>query len=253
MIQNALYHMSVRIDQLLKERAMLERLKGWRDVSKQVSHEIKNALTPLLLHVQQMILKTENEAERRKYINRFLKPIQKVLNLLETLAKERIEIVWKKVDVWHKINELINMQNVPDNIHVELKVLDNALYNELVIPVNVFDVALANVLRNAVEAIPPNKSDGRITVRVGLESIRGSNMLVISVEDNGVGMSKDELEKVFMPEFTTKSSGWGIGLSITKDLVDRVGGNISIASERGKGTEVTIKIPVKNLNRDCAS
>ena len=95
-----------------------------------------------------------------------------------------------------------------------------------------------NILKNATQAIPEGK-DGRITVRLGDEN----GYLKVDIEDNGIGIPEDQREKIFKPNFTTKSGGMGLGLAMVKNMVISINGSISYSSEYGKGTTFTVRLP----------
>jgi len=93
-------------------------------------------------------------------------------------------------------------------------------------------------VRNAIEAID-RRPDGSVEV-----TCHGQNGIVVfEVADNGVGMTPEERERMFLPFFTTKPTGTGLGLAIVKKIVDLHGGEISVTSERGQGTRVAITLP----------
>ncbi|HVQ77354.1 MAG TPA: ATP-binding protein [Candidatus Binatia bacterium] len=97
----------------------------------------------------------------------------------------------------------------------------------------------ANVLKNALEAIPPRMAGGRVEVYLGAEGDR----VVVEVADNGVGISPADRERIFEPFFTTKPSGTGLGMPIVKKIVDLHGGDIAVESVPGSGTRVRIALP----------
>ena len=97
----------------------------------------------------------------------------------------------------------------------------------------------ANVLQNAVEAIDPRAGGGR--VEIGL--LADDGRVTVEVADTGGGISPDDREKIFLPFFTTKPSGTGLGMSIVKKIVDLHGGDITIDSTPGHGTRVRISLP----------
>ncbi len=110
--------------------------------------------------------------------------------------------------------------------------------------------AMTNIVKNAVDAARPG--GGRVAVRIsdgarpgeGAGARRGADGYVrITVEDDGPGMSDEELEKVFQPFYTTKAQGVGLGMSIVKRLVELHGGEVRVASAAGAGTVVTVSLP----------
>jgi PAS domain S-box-containing protein len=106
----------------------------------------------------------------------------------------------------------------------------------------------ANVMKNALEAIDPRRVDGRVVVNLLAEEDRA----VVEVIDNGAGIAPEDREKIFLPFFTTKPSGTGLGMAIVKKIVDLHGGDISIESEPGRGTRVRISLPAVGLAQPLA-
>jgi len=95
-----------------------------------------------------------------------------------------------------------------------------------------------NLFTNALQAMPDG---GRLTIRAH----KTKEAVSISVEDTGVGIPEEKLDKIFTPLFTTKSKGIGLGLSICKRLLEAQGGSITVKSQVGKGSTFTLKIPIK--------
>ena len=98
---------------------------------------------------------------------------------------------------------------------------------------------LINLLRNSYEALN-NSENGEIIIKAKLES---KGMVSICVSDNGPGIAHDQLEEIFIPFFTTKEKGTGIGLSLSKQIIRQHGGDINVHSEIGQGTEFIILLP----------
>jgi two-component system, NtrC family, nitrogen regulation sensor histidine kinase NtrY len=102
-----------------------------------------------------------------------------------------------------------------------------------------FSRAIINLIKNAIQAIPENEK-GKIT----LEIINEKESAILKISDNGKGISDDLKESIFVPNFTTKTSGAGLGLAITKNIVENFKGEIWFTSEPGLGTTFFIRIPV---------
>jgi PAS domain S-box-containing protein len=100
-----------------------------------------------------------------------------------------------------------------------------------------------NVMKNALEAIDSRRSEGQVTVNLFVEVDRAT----VEVEDNGIGIAPEDREKIFLPFFTTKPSGTGLGMAIVKKIVDLHGGDIVIDSAPGRGTRVRISLPAVGL------
>ena len=98
--------------------------------------------------------------------------------------------------------------------------------------------AVGNLVKNAVQAIG-SKPNGR--VEVSLQS--KEKAFIISVKDNGKGIKDEDKGQIFLPNFTTKTGGSGVGLSLTYNIVQAAGGTISFESQEGEGAEFVIKLP----------
>ena len=96
-----------------------------------------------------------------------------------------------------------------------------------------------NLLKNAIQSIPPDR-DGKIRIELDITQ----NQVVISVSDNGTGIPPAVQAKLFTPNFTTKSSGMGLGLSIVKSIVTTSHGEISFTTQEGEGTKFIVKFPL---------
>jgi signal transduction histidine kinase len=102
---------------------------------------------------------------------------------------------------------------------------------------------LLNLLRNAAEAIPDDKSDRRVTVRSSIESEQGKQWATISIQDTGDGIATADLQKIFIPFFTTKSGGHGIGLALAHRVITEHGGTLNVANVSEGGAVFTIRLP----------
>jgi len=102
---------------------------------------------------------------------------------------------------------------------------------------------LLNLLRNAAEAIPDDKSDRRVTVRSSIENEQGKQWATISIQDTGVGIATADLQKIFIPFFTTKSGGHGIGLALAHRVITEHGGTLNVANVSEGGAVFTIRLP----------
>jgi signal transduction histidine kinase len=100
--------------------------------------------------------------------------------------------------------------------------------------------AFSNLLKNAVQSIPDGR-EGRINVEL---SSSPDGYCTIIISDNGVGIADNQRDKIFRPNFTTKSSGMGLGLSMVKNIVEIIGGTIWFTGEYNKGTSFHIRLPL---------
>jgi signal transduction histidine kinase len=103
--------------------------------------------------------------------------------------------------------------------------------------------ALLNLLRNAAEAIPDDKSDRRVTIRSSIENEQGKQWAAISIRDTGDGIAAVDLPKIFIPFFTTKTGGHGIGLALAHRVITEHGGTLTVSNAPGGGAVFTIRLP----------
>lgn len=235
------------IDKLEVNASMLahvERDNAWREMAKQVAHEIKNPLTPMKLslqHLQRTLLQRPEQAA--ELTERMCETLMNQIENLHEIADEfsnfgslpqsenkRIRLN----DVVEQIHDLFRNREDMD-IHLIEPIDDLGVYadkNQLIRVLN-------NIVKNSIQAIPENKK-GYIELRLWKEE----NKAIISVRDNGVGISDEQKDKIFKPSFTTKSSGSGLGLAIAANMIDSMGGTIYFESAPHRGTEFFIELPL---------
>lgn len=227
-----------------KKIADSERQDAWREMAKQVAHEIKNPLTPMKLSLQHLQMRwgsfnSEDKDERFAYFAQNLvqqiDTLTAIANEFSSFAKlpdtkfERIlfdEVLRSTVDIYNGMNDV---RVLLDN---ELHTFINGDRDQLI---RVFN----NVIKNAIQAIPETKS-GIVKV---VQCIEGNN-LVIVVSDNGSGIPIENQSRIFTPNFTTKNSGMGLGLAMVQKIIENMNGSISFSTTIGEGTDFKITFPV---------
>jgi signal transduction histidine kinase len=101
---------------------------------------------------------------------------------------------------------------------------------------------ITNLVKNAIQAIPESQENKAIAVNIKKQN----NNVLITVSDNGIGIAKEDFNRIFEPKFTTKSSGMGLGLGIIKNIIENYKGTITLESQKGKGTTFTVSLPILN-------
>ncbi len=228
-----------KIEQSQVEIAQMERESAWKEMAKQVAHEIKNPLTPMKLNVQQLIAAYKDKSQ--KFDTIFEKVTATIISQIETLkniASEfsnfarmpRLNI--KKLNAVTVIREALNLfEEEKFEIKFEStqeKIFVNADQDQL-------KRTIINLLRNSLQA-----NARHISIRLLTES----GMFKLFVHDDGIGIDMNIISKVFDENFTTKKSGMGIGLSLAKRFVESIGGNISIENTSHDGTTFLITLPL---------
>jgi signal transduction histidine kinase len=233
----------IELEQTADQLAKSERESAWRDMAKQVAHEIKNPLTPMKLSIQQMmrVFEKENPSAKEKIdrlANSLIEQIDglsKIANEFSNFAKmpapslkkvELVEVLKNVISLFENSKVKIHLETYESEIHIE------ADKDQMIRAIN-------NLLQNAIQAIE-TKNDGLIDIKL----TRDDNNCKIVISDNGIGIPKERQNKIFVPYFTTKSTGTGIGLSITKQIIENHQGKISFTSNEDVGTSFIIEIPV---------
>ncbi|TVZ26412.1 hypothetical protein JM83_1369 [Gillisia sp. Hel_I_86] len=231
------------IDELEESAVKLatgEREQAWREMAKQVAHEIKNPLTPMRLTVQSFQRKFDpNDPNVHQKVDEYTNTLIHQIDTMSAIASAFSNFAKMPAQQ----NEILN---VPKIVKLALDIFNEnyiVFYSEKEEILAKFDRTqlirvVTNLVKNATQAL--NEEAGpKILVEVKEEA----GMVIIQVSDNGLGILEEDKEKVFEPKFTTKSSGMGLGLAMVKNIVETYHGDISFASEKNKGTIFTVKFP----------
>ena len=231
------------IDELGESAAKLaksEREQAWREMAKQVAHEIKNPLTPMRLTVQSFERNSLSKDDKaNKKLKEFSQSLIQQIDVLSSIASAFSDFAKMPTQKKEQI-EIISVVKFALDIFTEQYI--TYLPQEKNIYANLDKTQLirivTNLLKNAIQATE-NIEHPTIDVHV----LSKENNLIISVTDNGKGIAEDLKELIFEPKFTTKTSGMGLGLAITKNIIEAYGGSISFTSAEGSGTVFTVVLP----------
>jgi nitrogen fixation/metabolism regulation signal transduction histidine kinase len=222
--------------------AASEREAAWREMAKQVAHEIKNPLTPMRLTVQSF---------QRKFDVNSPDIVEKTKEYSNTLI-EQIDTMSAIASAFSTYAQMPAQKDETLNL-VKIAKLALDIFNEGYIYftpqaaqiIARFDRSqlirvVNNLVKNSIQALEQSTQENpRIDVRVFMED----TFAAITVEDNGIGISEENKDKVFEPKFTTKNSGMGLGLAMVKSIVETYGGSISLISTKDKNTIFKVLIP----------
>lgn len=231
------------IDELGASAAKLarsEREQAWREMAKQVAHEIKNPLTPMRLSVQSFERKFDPddpdiETKVREYSKTLIQQIDTMSNIAGAFSNF--------AEMPAQQNETLNVVKIVKlalDIFTEKYIHFIADEAEIIAKLDRTQLirVVTNLIKNAIQALPEEDSP-RILVSVASEG----DFVKISVADNGIGIEDGFKDKIFEPKFTTKSSGMGLGLGMVKNIVETYKGSIDFTSQPGKGTVFTVRFP----------
>jgi len=241
-LRGAVRTMAAELDRARQRDVEAAELRAFRDLARQVAHELKNPLTPIRFALQRLRKDaTPQHAE-------LLDVLDSESTRLERMAKDFGELgrlpegPTAPVDVGELCDELA--RGGPDDVTVRVEHAGGPC----VVPGHYEPLrrALHNLVLNAIDAVQergPDRTDPREVVLTARSSTNGAAGVELTVRDTGAGITPEHLAHVFEPHFTTKAHGTGLGLAIARQTVWHHHGTIGIASEPGRGTTVSITLP----------
>ena len=234
------------IVELEKSAAELKRTtaeSAWRDVARQVAHEIKNSLTPMRLSVQMLQRNIENgkatPEQTQRTSNTLIEQIDALSDIASSFSRyaKLPENHPAPLDLAELVGNVVNLYDNKENIVFRFVYDQSKDYTFNGDKTNL-NSAVGNLVKNATQAIG-TKNDGKIEVRLEAPE----KTFVIAVKDNGKGIKEEDKSRIFLPNFTTKTGGSGVGLSLTYNIVQAAGGTIDFESIEGEGAEFVITLP----------
>ena len=229
----------------IEESAVLlqqqERQSSWRELAKQVAHDIKNPLTPMKLSIQYLqrlfdAKKQGNEKAAALFENKWQDITSSLISQIETLSTitQELNSYSKPVAKKEKVNldscilSAINLFNNVNDVRIVYSSKENCFVSgDEKLFIRIFN----NLIKNSMQALY-NKSNGQINIAIK----ENENRYIVSVEDNGCGIKDNDKDKIFNTQFTTKTNGNGIGLTIVKTILENYNAQISFRSKENVGT-----------------
>ena len=226
--------------------AKSEREGAWREMARQVAHEIKNPLTPMKLSIQFLQKSIDNNSDNVKELTgKVAKTLVEQIDHLSKIAFDFSQFAnigntnietFDINEVIHSLDNLyktshegeLKLQTVPGKVMVRA---DKTQMNRL----------FTNLIQNAIEAC-----NGKGKCDIELNEVRTDGVIQISIKDNGEGIPQEMHSKIFIPNFTTKSSGTGLGLAMCKGIAEQAGGRIWFETKTGEGSTFYVELPVAN-------
>ena len=238
-------------EDLKRQREDLEKskkLEAWAEMARQVAHEVKNPLTPIQLSTEHLLrVYGDPDVDFEKVLKECSETILQQVKTLRQISMEFSTfaspgpLVLEPTDIASlvRVTAAPYAQSAPAGIRLEVE-------TEPDLPVarvdrRLIQRTLVNLIENALNALNGN---GRIEVQVSKITRGGTPFVALTVRDDGVGIEPEVKARVFEPYFSTRAAGTGLGLAIARKVVEDHGGTIALESEPGRGTEVTIQLPV---------
>jgi len=227
-------------NKLQRQLRDVEQMTGIGHMAANVAHEIRNPLIAVGGFARQLHEALDADDARREYTSIILEEVTRLEQILrEQLTLERhlqpvlapVEVNQILKDVW----KLLSHGMLSSRVRLIGDLAD-------ALPVTMGDAnqlkqAFLNVINNAIQSMP----DGG---RIEISTEQSGHMIVITVRDNGPGIPKEVMSKLFVPFFTTRKAGSGLGMAVTRRIVENHGGSIGVDSTPGEGTTVRISIPI---------
>ncbi len=234
----------IQLDKSAQLLAKTEREYAWQQMAKQVAHEIKNPLTPMKLSIQHLQRAHERNAPNIKELTDRVTGtlIEQIDNLSEIASAFGDFAKMPRAQA-----ERINLREIISRVVVLFRDDKKAKVLEMLPEEDIFVMAdkhqlisvFNNIIKNAIQAIPEER-EGCVVVNIK----RMDEGVIVGISDNGKGIPEEMRDKVFVPNFTTKNSGMGLGLAICKNIINNAGGEIWFQSRMNEGTTFFIKLPL---------
>lgn len=226
--------------------AKSERESAWREMAKQVAHEIKNPLTPMKLSIQHLTRSINlADDESKAKLDRVSKSLIEQIDALTKIANEFSNFAKmpkaKEIDL--DLTEVVRntfavfSENDQHEMTLKIDPTEAIVWADKDLLLRVFN----NLVKNALQAIPVGEKG---LIEVGLTD--NGDYFTIFVKDNGIGIKEEEKDRIFVPYFTTKSTGTGLGLAMSKQIIESMKGEIWFESKPGTGTTFFINFPKHN-------
>ena len=236
-----------KVEELVESADLLaksERESAWREMAKQIAHEIKNPLTPMKLNIQ--YLQRAKEEGNEHYDDFFKRVTSNLIEQIDTLSGIATEFS-NFAQIPKARNEVFNLIEVLENLcslfepnqNLDLSLeLNNTNKIAVFADKEQLSRAFLNLIKNAIQSIPVDKK-GKIRIEVQ----NAGAVAIIRISDNGTGISQNAREHLFEPNFTTKTSGMGLGLSIVRNIINNFRGTIWYETSDVSGTSFYVEIP----------
>ncbi len=232
--------MLINLEESKRALARSEKQSAWREIAQQVAHEIKNPLTPMKLtlqHLSRKLIGLGADIERSKPVETLLKQIDTLDDIASSFSSfAQMPIPEsEKYEFNEVLNSIVNLHSATEGVTIDLQIPKGKVFT--IGDTQLMGRILSNLILNAIQA-----SEGT-PLQINIKLFKRENRLLLQVEDNGPGIDEEIQPKIFIPNFTTKDSGSGIGLAIAKHGIEHAGGKIWFESKLNSGTTFYIELP----------
>lgn len=217
----------------------VEQNKVWVGLSKETAHQLGTPISSLMAWVELL----DHTDVPKEYVAEMRKDIDRLSTVASRFSKIGSAPVLESVDLVAVVRHAADYMTTRISGHIKLEVETPSACIPVKLSLPLFEWVMENLIRNAVDAMD---GSGHIRVRVN----RNGDKAVVTVDDTGKGIRRKDFNTVFKPGYTTKKRGWGLGLTLSKRIVEQYhGGRIYVsASEPGAGTTFAIELPISEQN-----
>lgn len=225
--------------------ARSERESAWREMAKQIAHEIKNPLTPMKLSVQHLQKAWGDKAENwEELFQRTSRTLIEQIDNLSNIASEFSNFAKmprasnERVPLIQKMKDMISLFTPVGNHEITW---ETGGVDEVYVYIDKEQLSrvFINLIKNALQSIPKSRKG-----KIHLEVKKSDEKVKVNISDNGIGITEEQQERMFQPNFTTKTSGMGLGLAIVKSILENANGSIRYDTEPGKGSIFQFELPL---------
>ncbi len=241
--------MILELEESTERLAKSERENAWREMAKQVAHEIKNPLTPMKLGLQHLQRAwSDDDPNFNEKFERFSTTFIQQIESLSLIASEfsnfaqMPQTTKELVDLKEIVSNVVDLYKNTNDIEIHLGYLPS-LQSMVMADKDQMIRTFNNLIKNAIQSIPSQRNG-----QINIDMMNDKGHFLVMIQDNGSGMEEEMQSKIFQPNFTTKNSGMGMGLAIVKNIIINAGGKIWFQSELNKGTTFYVSIPLNKVN-----
>lgn len=237
---NAYNSMVDELEESAVKLATSEREQAWREMAKQVAHEIKNPLTPMRLSVQSFQRKFDpTDPNIHKKVNEYTNTLIHQIDTMSSIASAFSNFAQMPAQKSETLN-VVKIVKLALDIFTEDYIFFHSDEKEIITKFDRTQLirVVTNLVKNGIQALS-NDNEPKIMVSVAQDN----GNVIITVADNGMGITEENKAKIFEPKFTTKTSGMGLGLPMIKNIVETYGGSLTFTSQMDKGTVFTVSFP----------
>lgn len=240
---DAYNQMVEKLEESALQLAQNQREEAWREMAKQVAHEIKNPLTPMRLTVQSFSRKFDPEAPNiRQKLNDYSQTLIQQIDTMSAVASAFSNFASMPAQQNESLN-IVTATELSLEIFNKEYIKFDCVEEEIILMMDRTQLIriITNLVKNAIQATEDFTENPEIIIQVE----RNNNKVLLSVQDNGKGIPLTDQNRIFEPKFTTKTSGMGLGLGIIKNIIESYRGKIWFETQEGKGTTFFVSLPIE--------